>query len=285
MKNSVNKVAAIQMVSGPDVEQNLVAARRLIGEAAGRGAQLILLPENFAVLEGGPMREYGEVEGDTSGLIQGFLFDAAKANGVTLVAGTIPLISRPITAQGQAVELIDDGRVRAACLVIGADGAIMARYDKVHLFDVKVADKQAQYSESRSYEPGEALCSLPTVAGKLGLSICYDLRFPELYRRLFHAGAQIVTVPSAFTWTTGKAHWEPLLRARAIENQCYIIAANQGGRHSENRETWGHSMIISPWGELLATLESGEGVVLAEIDLNSLQEIRARMPISEHCRL
>lgn len=274
------KVAAIQMVSAADTDRNLDAARRLVLEAARRGARLAVLPEVFAVLEGGPMRRFGEVEGE--GPIQAFLSGLALEAGLTLVGGTIPLISRPGRSASDPDRLIGDGRVRAACLVFDERGRRTARYDKMHLFDVTVDDRQAEYSESRSYEAGSEVATVDTPAGRLGLSVCYDLRFPELYRELCRRGAQIVAVPSAFTRVTGEAHWESLLRARAIENQCYVIAAGQGGRHSDTRETWGHSMVIDPWGEVLAGLETGEGVAVAEADLAFLESVRRRMPVREH---
>ncbi|MFN3162053.1 MAG: carbon-nitrogen hydrolase family protein [Pseudohongiellaceae bacterium] len=277
------KVAAIQMVSTAKVEENLAAAGRLLLQAAERGAELALLPEVFAVLEGGPMAPFGEEQG--SGPIQEFLTAQAKALGMIVIGGTIPLLTRPGRSPDATDYRLTDGRVRPASLVYGANGELLARYDKIHLFDVTVADQQAAYSESRSYEGGEEIVSLDTALGHLGLSVCYDLRFPELYRQLFRRGAQLVTVPSAFTRVTGQAHWEVLLRARAIENQCYIIAANQGGRHNAKRETWGHTMIIDPWGKVLDVVEKGEGVAIAEIDLQLLADIRQRMPTHEQTRL
>jgi len=278
-----SNVAAIQMVSSADVDENLTTARRLITAAAGQGAELVLLPEVFAVLEGGPMRQYGEVEG--SGKIQDFLSEQARNNKLMVVGGTIPLISRPARTTTDTPDIIEGKRVRPACLVFDAAGKQIARYDKMHLFDVMVDDKQAKYSESRSFEAGTEIVSLDTPLGVLGLTVCYDLRFPELYRELFRRGAEIVTVPAAFTTVTGAAHWESLLRARAIENQCYLIAAGQGGRHNEKRETWGHSMVISPWGSILSQVDEGEGIALAEIDLDYLKEIRTRMPIREQLKL
>lgn len=280
-----NKVAAIQMVSTADVPTNLEAAARLIAAAASDGAELVLLPETFAVLEGGPMRQYGELEGTGTTLLQGFLSAQASRHQIMIVGGTIPLISRPGTSEDDPDRLIADGRVRASSLVFDSTGQQIARYDKIHLFDVTVDDKQTQYSESRSYEAGSEIVTLDTPLGHLGLSVCYDMRFPELYRQLFRRGAEIVTVPSAFTKVTGEAHWETLLRARAIENQCYVIAAGQGGRHSESRETWGHSMIIDPWGSVLALVEEGEGIAIAAIDLEYLHQIRSRMPIVEQLKL
>lgn len=277
------KVAAVQMVSTADVDTNLQAAGKLIAQAKSAGANLVLLPEVFAVLEGGPMRPYGEKQG--SGPIQEFLSAQAKTHQLILVGGTIPLISRAGKQADATDYLIEDERVRPASLVFDEQGKLLARYDKIHLFDVKVADSQASYSESRSYEAGDEIVCVDTAVGRLGLSVCYDLRFPELYRELFSRGAELVTVPAAFTRVTGAAHWEVLLRARAIENQCYVIAAGQGGRHNERRETWGHSMIVDPWGVVLAQIEEGEGVAVAEIDLDHLHDIRGRMPVASQRKL
>ena len=278
----LNKVAAIQMVSTDDVDENLATADRLIALAAERGADLVVLPEVFAVLEGGPMRQYGEMEG--TGKLQEFLADQARGNKLIVVGGTIPLISRPGKRES-GDSIIEDEKVRAACLVFDSHGNQIARYDKIHLFDVILNDAQTEYSESYSYEPGSDIVTLQTPLGYLGLSVCYDMRFPELYREFFKLGVEIVTVPAAFTAVTGEAHWESLLRARAIENQCYVVAAAQGGRHNEKRETWGHSMIIDPWGNVLDCLEKGEGIALAAIDIDYLNDIRARMPVREQQKL
>ena len=279
------RVAAIQMVSTPTIEQNLSAAARLISQAAEKGAELIVLPEVFATLEGlSPLAEVGEIAhpaipslGATP--LQDFLASQAAKHARVIVGGTIPLLSR---ADGS---LIEDGRVRASSLVFNAQGERVARYDKVHLFDVQVSDAQAQYSESLSYEAGSELACVEVEGCQVGLSVCYDLRFGELYRQLVTLGAQLITVPAAFTAVTGAAHWEPLLRARAIENQCYIVAAAQGGRHSETRETWGHSMIIDPWGVVLDCVNTGEGIAIADIDLARVDDIRLRMPIAQQRRL
>lgn len=278
-------VAVVQLVSTEDVQRNLRATETLIGQAAAAGAKLILLPENFAVLDGGPLSQFAEREGDVTALLQGFLREQAKANQVFLVAGTMPMTTRPLRAGEAEVQTISDGRVRPASLVYDPMGEVIARYDKMHLFDVQVEDKQAQYSESERFEAGEQVVWADTPMGRLGLSICYDLRFPELYRRLLGGGAEILTVPSAFTKVTGEAHWEVLLRARAIENQCYVLAANHGGVHNAKRETFGHSMIVDPWGRVLAQVDEGEGFACAQIDLDALHELRARMPVQSHRRL
>jgi len=280
-----HKVAVVQLVSTAQVQHNLQAAARLIHEATVAGAKLILLPENFAVLDGGPLSQFAEREGDDTALLQGFLAAQARLNQVYLIAGTVPLATRPLRSDTSEVELIQDGRVRPASLVYDPQGRIIARYDKMHLFDVEVDDKQAQYKESASFEAGDQVVWADTPMGRIGLTICYDLRFPELYRRLLEGGAEILTVPSAFTQVTGAAHWEVLIRARAIENQCYVLAANHGGVHNAKRETFGHSMIVDPWGRVLAQVDKGEGFAVAEIDLVGLHALRAKMPVQSHRRL
>lgn len=301
--------AVIQMVSGSALEENLKSAEDLISEAVSKGATLVLLPEVFAVLESGESgrkkmllcaEDYRGDGDEPITFLQQFLSDQASKHSITLVGGTIPLKSRPFVETSELhagkkpiVEFIKtstlgtglyllDGRVRASCLVYSPDGRCIARYDKVHLFDVRVRDNQAVYSESLSYEAGEAIVCADTNAGLVGLSICYDIRFPELYRRLCLMGAKILTIPSAFTKVTGEAHWLTLLRARAIENQCFVLAAAQGGAHSGLRETFGRSAIVDPWGEVLSCLETGPGCAVATLDFSRLDEVRASMPISDH---
>ena len=271
------RVAAIQMVSTYDVEENLRVAETWLTHAAEQGAVMAVLPENFAVLDSDNLYRWGEEE-RTSGIFSGFLMAQAQRHGMEIVGGTIPLRAR-INGEG-----VSDNRVTASSLHIGADGSLQSRYDKIHLFDVTVKDQQGQYLESRLIEPGSQWVTSSTAAGTLGMSVCYDLRFPELYQRLARAGATLFTVPSAFTYRTGEAHWEPLLRARAIENQAFVIAPNQGGQHSAKRQTWGHSMIIDPWGVVLSQLESGPGVVLADLDMGWQQEIKQAMPTQNHKR-
>jgi len=278
-------VAVVQLVSTADVQRNLRATEDLIRQAAQAGSKLILLPENFAVLDGGPQSQFAEREGDVSALLQGFLSEQAKTHQVFLIAGTMPMATRPLRTGESEIETISDGRVRPANLFYNPAGEMIARYDKMHLFDVQVEDNQAQYSESMSFEAGDQVVLVDTPMGRVGLSICYDLRFPELYRRLLDGGAELLTVPSAFTKVTGEAHWEVLLRARAIENQCYVLAANHGGVHNAKRETFGHSMIVDPWGRVLAQVEKGEGFASAKIDLNALHQLRAKMPVQSHRRL
>lgn len=271
------RVAAIQMVSNFDVDNNLRTAEQLLTQAAEQGAALAVLPENFAVLDSDNLMRWGEEERATQ-LFSGFLQQQASTLGLEIVGGTIPMRVRP---DGHAVS---GTRVTASSLHFNARGELCARYDKIHLFDVAVQDQQGQYRESRVIEPGEQWVTTDSIAGSLGLTVCYDLRFPELYQCLAAAGVSLFSVPSAFTYRTGQAHWETLLRARAIENQAFVIAPNQGGQHSEKRQTWGHSMIVDPWGAVLSQLESGPGVVLADLDLDWQQEIRAAMPVQQHKR-
>jgi nitrilase len=265
------KIAALQMVSSADVERNLAAAERLIEEAAQAGAELAALPEYFC-FKGRADRdklEIAEVPGD--GSIQQRLAQAARAHGLWLIGGTLPLRTG------------DAARVFNACCVYAPDGTLAARYDKLHLFCYD--NGHERYDEGRSLQAGSAPVAFEAGALRVGLSICYDLRFPELYRALMRPPCALLSVPSAFTYTTGRAHWELLLRARAIENQCYVIAPAQGGRHENGRRTWGHSMIVDPWGEVLAVRDEGEGVVLAELDLERLAAVRQQLPALEHRRL
>ena len=273
------KIAAVQMVSTPDVARNLVAAERLIAEAAAAGAQLVALPEYFCLMGRRDTDKLAVAEEPGQGPIQQALSDAARENGVWLVGGTLPL-----RLAGRA------DRVRNSCLVFGPDGQVLARYDKIHLFAFD--NGRESYDEGRVLEPGSEPAAFMAGHGanahRVGLSVCYDLRFPELYRRLAFGAAQacdLVCVPAAFTYTTGQAHWELLLRARAVENQCYVIAPAQGGTHENGRRTWGHSLIVGPWGEVLALREEGEGVVLADLDTQRLAEVRAQLPALKHRRL
>lgn len=263
-------VAALQMAAGPQVQANLMEAGRLIKEAAGRGAKLLVLPETFAIMGGSETERVKAAETFGDGVIQNFISQQAKQYGVWIVAGTIPIRSD------------DPARVYAASLLYDAKGKVAARYDKIHLFDVMLSENQEVYTESDTTVPGREPVVVDTPFGKLGMSVCYDLRFPELYRRLSAQGAQILVVPSAFTEVTGKAHWEPLLRARAIENLCYVIAAGQGGYHVNGRTTYGHSMIIDYWGRIRGIQERGAGVVISDIDLAALQQTRKTFPVLAH---
>jgi predicted amidohydrolase len=269
--------AAVQMVSGSDVKTNLATAGRLIGQAAQAGARLMALPENFALLGRREQDKLAVAEPDGAGPIQDFLADTACRHGIHLIGGTIPLRGA------------DPQRVRAACLLHGPDGQRLARYDKIHLFDVDVGESAAggeRYRESASIEPGQTAVTVNTEQGCIGLAVCYDLRFPELFRALQARGAQILVLPSAFTETTGAAHWHLLCRARAVENLCYLVAPGQGGLHDNGRRTYGHSLIASPWGEVLAErIEMGEGTACATIDLAAMERVRERFPALQHRRL
>ena len=267
-------LAGIQMVSQSDVLANLDQARRLLEQAAEGGAQLAVLPENFAAMGRRDIAELGRAEARGQGPILPWLKQTTRDLNLWIVAGTLPL---PPANQ-------PDAKVNACSLLISADGEQVARYDKLHLFDVDVSDSRGRYRESDDYSPGERVVVTETPVGKLGLTVCYDLRFPELYSELRAAGAELITAPSAFTAVTGQAHWEVLIRARAIETQCYILAAAQGGVHPGPRETWGHAAIIDPWGRVLAQQAQGEGVLLAERDSAEQASIRARMPVVNHRR-
>lgn len=264
-------IAAIQMVSGPSVAENLATAADLLAHAANSGAQLAVLPENFALMGRSEDDKVAVREPEGAGPLQAFLAEQAAKHRLWLVGGTIPL------------HAVGDGhRVRAACLLFDTLGRPVARYDKVHLFDVQVVGSAERYAESATIEPGERYVVADTPFGPLGLAVCYDVRFPEQFRMLSAHGMTVLALPAAFTAATGKAHWETLLRARAIENQCYVVAAAQGGRHANGRETYGDSLIIDPWGEILARLPHGPGVVLGEFDLEHLNQIRRQFPVLEH---
>jgi len=257
------------MVSEPEVAPNLAAAGRLVAQAAGEGAQIAALPEFFCILGRHETDKVKVRERDGAGPIQDFLAETARRNHVWIVGGTVPL------------ECGDPGRVRNATLVYDADGKRIARYDKIHLFAFRGATEA--YDETRTIEPGEAPLAIDSPFGRLGLSVCYDLRFPELYRRFTDIDCWFV--PSAFTATTGAAHWEALLRARAIENLCYVVAPAQGGLHANGRRTHGHSMIVDPWGAVLAQRDAGEAVLLAEMDAGRLAEVRQSLPALQNRRL
>lgn len=268
-------IAALQMTSGDDLQHNLTRAIELMREAADQGAGLVVLPENFALFGAGKHRQTAE----QLPFILNTLAEAAQSLSLWIVAGTLPCAKRPDGS------LIEDGRVRPSSFVIDASGELKGRYDKIHLFDVDVADAQGSYRESATFEPGTGVEVVDTPFGKLGLTVCYDLRFPELFRALVNKGAEIITVPAAFTYVTGEAHWQTLLKARAIENLCYVIGSGQVGQHNPQRKTWGHSQIISPWGNVLAELTQAQpGVVSAHCDLNELHALRNRMPVLNHRR-
>ena len=261
-------VAVLQMVSSADVKENLHGLDYFFAEARSKGAELLVLPENFAFM-GMKETDKQEVAEDYGhGEIQDTISRLATSHGLWVIAGSIPLKT---TSQ----------RVKSSCLVYDNHGAVVARYDKIHLFDVRVSAEEA-HQESLGIEPGNAVVVIDTPVGRVGLSICYDVRFPELYRQLVIKGAEIFTVPSAFTAVTGMAHWEILLKARAIENLCYVLAPNQGGMHSNGRHTYGHSMIVEPWGSILNEQQEGAGLIFADIDLQRLRQLRQQFPCNDH---
>jgi predicted amidohydrolase len=265
------KIAALQTVATPDVDRNLEAAARLIREAAGQGAQLAALPEYFCLMGQRDTDKLAIAEAPGDGPIQRFLAAQAKQHDLWLIGGTLPL--RTATPE----------RARNACCVYAPDGSLAARYDKIHLFRFDSGGES--HDEARVLEAGSEPVALQAGALRVGLSVCYDLRFPELYRALCAPPCDVLSVPAAFTYTTGRAHWELLLRARAVENQCYVLAAAQGGTHENGRRTWGHSMIVDPWGEVLAVRPEGEGVVLADVDPTRLAAVRQQLPALAHRKL
>lgn len=269
----MNKCAAIQMASGPHIASNLLEAEKLIVKAVKAGVKLIALPENFALMGADEFDKVKVREQDRDGVIQNFLATTSKKYAIWLVGGTVPLVAN------------DKTKIRAACLVYDDHGNRVARYDKIHLFDVSVPGTGEKYRESDSIERGTQPLVIDTPFGRLGIAICYDLRFPEFFRNLQKQNVEIAVIPSAFTEETGAAHWEVLLRARAIENVCYVIAPNQGGFHVNGRKTFGHSMIVDPWGGILGCYKTGAGFVCADIDRQWLNKIRATFPVLKHRRL
>ena len=267
------KVAAIQMATGPNLAANLMESERLISEASGSGASLVVLPENFGFMGKRDRDLVSRREQPGDGPLQHFLAQMASRYGVWIAGGTVPL------ATG------DKHRVRAASLVFDKEGKQVARYDKIHLFDVQVPDSDERYAESAIIEPGNEVVVIDSPFGRLGLAVCYDLRFPELFRRMLDSGVEVLVLPASFTAVTGRAHWEILVRARAIENLAYVIAAGQGGYHVNGRETHGHSMIVDPWGAILAQVPRGTGFVAAELDRELQASIRRNFPTIEHRRL
>lgn len=265
-------VAAIQMASGPNVKANLEEAEKLIITAVQQEAELVVLPENFAIMGVTEVDKVAIAEKYGEGSIQQFLGQQARRHGIWIVGGTVPIESS-IT-----------GKIFGASLLYNDQGEVVARYDKIHLFDVVLEDNRERYDESETIEPGDEVVVVDTPFGKLGMAVCYDLRFPELFRAMADVGMEICVLPSAFTSLTGKAHWEPLLRARAIENLCYVIAADQGGYHINGRETHGDSMIIDPWGVILNRLPQGTGVVVSKLDLDKLVKTRKSFPALQHKR-
>jgi len=266
------KVAAVQMTSTRDVRDNLAAAGELVAEAAARGAKLVVLPENFSFLGATDAERVAAVEPSGDGPAQAFLSATAQRHGLWLVGGTIP---------------IRDGSERASSrsLLVAPDGRIAAYYDKIHLFDVDIPGRDAErYSESATTLAGTRVVAARTDVGRVGMTVCYDIRFPALFHRLSVIGTDILVVPAAFTVPTGRVHWKPLLTARAIESLSYVVAAGQWGEHAGGRRTYGHSMVVDPWGEVLAELPEGVGVVCVDVDIARLAELRLKFPTVQHRR-
>jgi deaminated glutathione amidase len=260
------RVAAVQMTSGAKVEENLRAADAWVGQAAAAGASLVLLPENFGLMGLHARDKLAAQERDGDGPQQAFLARMARKHRQYVIGGSVPLASD------------DPARTKQSLLVYGPDGARLARYDKVHLFRFTHGDED--YDEAKTIVAGSEPASFAAPCGRVGLSICYDVRFPELYRAL--GDMALLVVPAAFTARTGEAHWETLLRARAIENQCYVLAAAQAGVHPGGRRTWGHSMLIDPWGQVVASRPEGEGVVVGDVDPARIADVRAKLPALSH---
>lgn len=273
-------IAAVQLASGLNVKANLMEATRLIREAAKKGAQLVVLPECFALMAMHDSENIDLAEEQGKGFIQDAIKQCAIDNNVWIIAGTIPLKSS------------NPDKVSAASLMFNNHGELVARYNKIHLFDVDIvpsstctdSSKNEQYRESDTFEAGKNIVVVDTPFGKIGMSICYDLRFPYLYQEMVKQGAEIIVVPSAFTYTTGEMHWEPLLRARAIENQCYVIAAAQGGFHVNGRRTYGHSMAIDFLGKVQKRKVKGTGIAMMTVDLDAQSKTRESFPVLKHAK-
>ncbi|WP_136419463.1 carbon-nitrogen hydrolase family protein [Herbaspirillum sp. ST 5-3] len=269
MPTDAIKVAAVQMVSTPVVEENFSAARRLIGDAARQGAQLVLLPEYWPIMGMNESDKLAHAEQLDAGPIQKFMTEIAREHRIWLIGGTLPMVAP------------EADKVLNTMMVYNPQGEHVVRYDKIHLFSF-TKDNES-YDEARTIVHGTKVASFEAPFGRVGLSVCYDLRFPELYRAMDDCA--LIVMPAAFTYTTGKAHWEILLRARAIENQCYVLAAAQGGHHPNGRRTWGHSMLIDPWGEVKSVLPEGEGIVIGDVDPAHLQRVRESLPALKHRKL
>ena len=266
MSEKTMRIAAIQMTSGDDVSANVQTAMRLVAEAATAGAMLTLLPENFGLMARSARGKVTARERDGDGPQQAFLSRAAREHRLYVIGGSVPLACD------------DPTRTKQSLLVYGPDGKRIARYDKIHLFRFTQGDED--YDEAKTIVAGERPSSFTAPCGRVGLSICYDLRFPELYRAL--GDLALIVVPAAFTVPTGRAHWETLLRARAIENQCYVLASAQTGEHPGGRRTFGHSMLIDPWGAIVASRAEGEGVVIGDVDPARIADVRAKLPALSH---
>ena len=293
------KIAAVQMVSGPSLQPNLQAAAALVSEAAAAGARLVALPEYFCLLGRRDTDKLEVAEAPGRGPIQQALAGWAREHGIWIIGGTLPIAATAggaVAAAATAATASDGTAGAADCagpapaaralnrsVVVAPDGRFVAHYDKLHLFAFD--NGRESYDEGRTLRAGERPVAVQCGPLRVGLSICYDLRFPELYRALMQPPCDLLVVPAAFTHTTGQAHWEILLRARAVENQCYVLAAAQGGTHGNGRRTWGRSMIVDPWGEVLAVRDEGEGVVVADVDPARIESVRRQLPALAHRRL
>lgn len=271
MSSSVT-AAAVQMTSTRDVDANLGEAQRLLARAADAGAELVVLPENFSFLGADDGERLAAAETPGRGPAQDFLAAEAKARGLWIVGGTVPILH-------------ESGLASSRSLLVDPDGRTVAAYDKIHLFDVSVPDSESEsYRESATTIAGEEPRTAATPFGRVALAVCYDVRFPALFHRLGTEGMDILALPAAFTVPTGRVHWQALLTARAIESLVYVVASAQWGEHAGGRRTYGHSMIVDPWGAVLARLDSGAGVVTAELDMMHLHELRSQFPVLEHRR-
>ncbi len=273
MSEPKKRVAAIQMASGSQIDANLLEVEKIVAAAVNAGAELVVLPENFAFMGKTDSDLCALCETEGEGPLQQFLKQLAKRHSIWIVGGTIPLVAT------------DPNKICAATLIFNAAGEQVARYDKIHLFDVHLQETDERYAESETIEAGEDVLVIDSPFGRLGVAICYDLRFPELFRKMADLGVELICLPAAFTAITGKAHWEPLVRTRAIENLSYMVAAAQGGFHISGRETYGHSMIVNQWGNILHELSQGSGFVIADLDLNHLANTRTTFPALQHRRI
>ncbi|MGV6826590.1 MAG: carbon-nitrogen hydrolase family protein [bacterium] len=273
MSEAVYTAAAVQMASGSNVQANLLEAEKIVEAAAGSGARLVVLPENFSFMGDRCADVLIHKEADGDGPLQDFLAGLARRLGIWLVGGTIPVATD------------DPAKIRAASILFNDQGERVARYDKIHLFDVHLVETEEQYVESDSIEPGEVVKVVDTPFGRLGIAICYDLRFPELFRAMLDQQVEVIAIPAAFTALTGKAHWESLIRARAIENLSFVVAAAQGGFHINGRETWGHSMLVDPWGNILGERSRGTGFISANLDPTFQTATRRNFPSIAHRKI
>lgn len=264
----MTQISVIQWTSGNDPQQNIEQLQSLVSLLPKHRPQLVVLPEAFASFGAGESSQQERAEAPGEGPIQQAVAEIAKQHDLWIVAGTIPIKA--------------GDRYAGASFLFDNTGQQVARYDKIHLFDATVEDGTGSYQESKYTKPGSELTVVDTPFGCLGLAVCYDLRFPEMFRALRERGAEVIVLPSAFTKVTGKAHWQPLLQARAIENQCYVVAPNQGGVHPDGRETWGHSMIVDPWGKVCTEISSDIGVGSVPIEPSNIRDVRRRMPVQSH---